>query len=464
MHLHGLLGEVDHVLRDAAVLDGELHDRARVLGRHDDLGLEVGLLDVVDAGDVGQVLGASDLDHLAVGLVDVVVHRGAGRDQRQRELALQALLDDLHVEQPQKSHAEAEAQRHGGLGRPRERGVVHAQLLQGVAQVLVVLVVYGEDAGVDHRLGLAISWQRLRAGAGGVRERVAHAYGLGVLEARDDEADLADAELAHELLGRALDAHAVHEEALAGLHHLQLVALLDVSVEDAHRGHHATVLVEVGVQDEGLERRVVVAGGRRDEHDDGLEQVVDALARLAGDAHGVVGRDGEVLLDLLPHAVGLGARQVDLVDRGHDVEVRVHREVGVGDGLRLHALRGVHHQHRALARREAAGDLVGEVHVARRVDEVELVGLAVVGIIGHADGVGLDRDAALPLDVHRVQQLGLHVALLHRVGELEDAVRDGRLAVVDVRNDREVADMCGIGRRHEVNDSEVTRRMLYSAG
>ena len=60
---------------------------------------------------------------------------------------------------------------------------------------------------------------------------------------------------------------------------------------------------------------------------------------------------------------------------------------------------------------------------------------------GDANRVRLDGDAALALDVHRVEQLGLHVALLHRVGELEDAVRDRRLAVVDVRNDREVADM-----------------------
>lgn len=50
---------------------------ARVLGWADDLGLEVGLLDVVDARDVGQVLGTAHAHHLAVGLEDVVVHRGA---------------------------------------------------------------------------------------------------------------------------------------------------------------------------------------------------------------------------------------------------------------------------------------------------------------------------------------------------------------------------------------------------
>ncbi len=47
---------------------------------------------------------------------------------------------------------------------------------------------------------------------------------------------------------------------------------------------------------------------------------------------------------------------------------------------------------------------------------------------------------ALPLDVHRVEDLLDHVALLDRVRELQHAVGERRLAVVDVRDDREVAD------------------------
>ena len=168
---------------------------------------------------------------------------------------------------------------------------------------------------------------------------------------------------------------------------------------------------------------------------------MDALARLSRDAHGVVGGDGEILLDLLLDLVGVRRGQVDLVDRRDDVEVGVHGERRVRDRLRLHALGGVDNKDGSLARCERAAHLVGEVDVARGVDEVELVGLAVVGIVGDAHGVALDGDAALSLDVHGVEQLGLHVALLNRVGELENTVRDGRLAVVDVRNDREVANM-----------------------
>ena len=54
------------------------------------------------------------------------------------------------------------------------------------------------------------------------------------------------------------------------------------------------------------------------------------------------------------------------------------RGVAVGDALRLDALRGIDHQQRPFAGRQAARDLVGEVHVPRGIDQIELIALAVV--------------------------------------------------------------------------------------
>ena len=79
--------------------------------------------------------------------------------------------------------------------------------------------------------------------------------------------------------------------------------------------------------------------------------------------------------------------------------------------------------------------------MARGVDEVELVHLAVLGGVVHGDGAGLDGDAAFPLNVHVVEDLVLHRPLVHALGQLEDAVGEGGFAVVDVRDDAEVADV-----------------------
>jgi hypothetical protein len=146
------------------------------------------------------------------------------------------------------------------------------------------------------------------------------------------------------------------------------------------------------------------------------------------------------------HPFGVGRRQVDLVEHRDDLEIVLHRQVQVGEGLRLDALRGVDQQDRALARGERARHLVAEVDVAGGVDHVEGV-LAAAERPVHAHGLRLDGDAALALDIHVVEVLRAHVAIRDGARDLQHAVGQRRLAVVDMRDDAEVADLRGVGRR-----------------
>ena len=90
--------------------------------------------------------------HLAVARARPGSDRGRGGDEVEVVLALEALLDDLHVEQAEEAAAEAEAERLRGLGLVGERRVVELQLLERVAQLLVVVGVGREEAGEHHRL------------------------------------------------------------------------------------------------------------------------------------------------------------------------------------------------------------------------------------------------------------------------------------------------------------------------
>ena len=181
----------------------------------------------------------------------------------------------------------------------------------------------------------------------------------------------------------------------------------------------------------------------RDGLDDPIEQLGHALPGLARDLEDVVDIAADEGGDLLGVLLRLGGGQVDLVEDRDDGQVPLDGHVEVGQGLGLDALGGVDQKDRALAGRQGAVDLVGEVDVPGGVDHVEGVGArdAVVAFDGpgHAHGLGLDGDAALTLDVHAVQVLGAHVAGLDDAGGLEHAVGQGGLAVVDVRDDAEVA-------------------------
>jgi hypothetical protein len=228
-------------------------------------------------------------------------------------------------------------------------------------------------------------------------------------------------------------------------HHADALAALQRAVHDPHQHHGAHVGIEPGVEDQRARRGRGVARGRRHRGDDALEQVSDALAFLGGDRQHVGGVQAHHLLDLLRHPLRIGGGQVDLVHHRDDLEARVDRQVGVRQGLRLDPLGRVDHQHGAFAGLQGARDLVGEVDVARRVDQVEHVLLAVGRRVAHARGLGLDRDAALALQVHLVEELIALLAPGERPGGVQQPVGQGALAVVDVGDDAEVADPLGIG-------------------
>ena len=113
--------------------------------------------------------------------------------------------------------------------------------------------------------------------------------------------------------------------------------------------------------------------GRRDPRDDGLQDSGDAGALLGRHEDDLLARDGQHVLQLLDDHVGLGRGQVDLVDDRHDDQALREGQVDVGERLGLDALGGVDDEDGALAGLQAAADLVGEVDVAGRVDEVEAV-------------------------------------------------------------------------------------------
>ncbi len=227
-------------------------------------------------------------------------------------------------------------------------------------------------------------------------------------------------------------------------------ALIFDSEFDQYRGVVAYIRVVDGTFKKGEAIRAMAAGTEADIDDIGFftpaqtpaEQLVDALAGLGRDPADGLGLLADQLGDLPRHPLGLRARQVELVHARDQLEAAVDRQVRVGDGLGLDALRGVDQEERAVARGERARDLVGEVHVPGRVDQVEAVELPVAGGVGDPHRLGLDRDAALALELHRVQHLGAHGARVDGVGHLQDAIGQRGLPVVDVGDDREVADVC----------------------
>src|SRR4051794_14099368 len=207
--------------------------------------------------------------------------------------------------------------------------------------------------------------------------------------------------------------------------------------------HVEQVLARVGglvdqllrdVDDLGVLAEVVeVADGLHpDQVDDPGEVGLRAPRQLHG--HGV---GAEAVVHGLDGVLEARADAVHLVD---ERDARDGVLVGLapdGLGLRLDAGDRVEQRDRAVEYSQRALDLDGEVHVPRRVDDVDPVIAPLTGRRGGGDG-----DPALLLLLHPVHRRGALVDLTDLVRTtrvVEDALRRRRLAGVDVRHDPDVA-------------------------
>ena len=326
-------------------------------------------------------------------------------------------------------------------------GIVELELFERLAQRGVVVGGNREQAREHARLHLLEARQRCRRRVAGLGQRVADRGPVHVLDRGRDPADLAHAEaFARRALGRE-HAHLVDLVAAPGRHHQQLVARADFTLHDAHQRHHAQVVVEPRVDDECLQLVGRARLWRRDAGDDRFQHRLDVLPGLGADRDRLAGIDADHGLDLGLGALDVGRRQVDLVEHRHHFQALLDRRVAVGHRLRLDALRRVHHQQRALAGGQRPAHLVTEVDVAGRIDEVELVDLPVTRLVWQRHRLGLDRDATLALDRVVVEHLRFHLARGEATAQLDDAVGQRGLAVIDVGDDGKIADIGHANRR-----------------
>ena len=128
-------------------------------------------------------------------------------------------------------------------------------------------------------------------------------------------------------------------------------------------------------------------------------------------------------------------RPVDLVDHDDRLEADLERLADHELGLRHRSFRRIDQHDRRIDHRQDALDLAAEIGVAGGVDDVDAVVLPV-----DRGRLGEDGDAALLLEVVRVHRaFGDALVLAERAGLFQKLVDQRGLAMVDVRDDRDIA-------------------------
>src|SRR4030043_408843 len=146
----------------------------------------------------------------------------------------------------------------------------------------------------------------------------------------------------------------------------------------------------------------------------------------------------QLRVDLFDHPFHICRRKIDLIDDRDDFQVIFHGQIKVGNCLSLHALGSINQKKDAFARGQRARNLIRKVDMTWRVDQIENILLSVFSMIGKRDGLTLDGDPPLALDVHVIQDLILEVSLINQTRILNEAVCKGRFSMVNVCNDAKV--------------------------
>ena len=404
---------------------------------------------MVDLRGIREIRGVGELNPAPVRLIDMVDHGGSRGHEIEAVLPLQPLLYDIEMEKSQEAAAEAEAERRRGLRLIAERGVVKLKLLQGIPKVRVLRRVRGIDAAENHALDLLI------AGEGLLRRSLCRCH--GVPDPRIPDIFDGGREISHHAGRELLAGDEAAGPEVADLRHRKLRParhqadrgpLPDTSLFDPAKDDDTPVGVVERVEDQRLQGIFRIPSRSRELLHDGLQHLLRIFSGFCGDAGGVHRLDPDHILDLFRRPLGICGGEVDLVDDRQDLKIMIQREIGIRERLRLDPLARIHDQDRAVAGCESPGYLVIKVHMTRRIDEVKNIFLPVPRPIDDSRGLRFNRDSPLPLDIHIVEDLGLHFPLRESACHLQDAVREGGFPVVNVGNDAKIPDPLLLDTRH----------------
>ena len=212
------------------------------------------------------------------------------------------------------------------------------QLLERLAQCRVILATQRIQAGEDEWQCDLVAGEWLGGGARLRCDRVANARVAHALQTGCDVADLAGDQLLHWHVLRSEVAELHWYAGDPGAHHLNWIACLQSPLLHADVVHDALVCVVVGVEDKCAQRRVKWATRCGNARDECLKNFGNADASLRRREDHLFSWNGEGVFKLAHHHLGIGSGEIDLVEHWNDHQAELHRQVHVGERLRLDPL------------------------------------------------------------------------------------------------------------------------------
>ena len=154
-----------------------------------------------------------------------------------------------------------------------------------------------------------------------------------------------------------------------------------LAIHHPYQHYHADIIVEPGIDNQSLQWCIKSAFRRGNTCNDGFENIVNTHACFGRTRNGFGGVDADDIFNFLFCVFGIGLWQIHFVQYRHHVDTQLQCGVAIGNCLCFHALRCINDQQCAFAGRQGTTYFIGEVNVPGCVDQVQIVGFAVLGNI-----------------------------------------------------------------------------------
>ena len=174
--------------------------------------------------------------------------------------------------------------------------------------------------------------------------RITHLHLLRVLDTTDDITHITRTQF---LTGNHI--HLQHPDLIGIILHARIkelheIALTDYTVHNLEVGNNAPERVKYRIENQSLKRSLLIPLGMRNTFYDGIKHLPDTLARLTGCTQDILALATNQVDNLIFHLIRHGRGHVNLIDDRNNLQIMVDSHIKIGDGLCLHALRGIDHQ------------------------------------------------------------------------------------------------------------------------
>ena len=436
-----MLSLIDHILEFSAFSLADLHQRAHIFLRCMDTDADIRFFHIVNAGRTRQVAGVVDLLHRSIRLVNTIDYAGRCGDQIEIKFPFQPLLDDFHVQKSQETAAEAVSQSLTGFRIVGQGRIVELEFFEGILEVLILGTVCRINPAKDHGHNRTVTGQRFRRRIGIIRDGITHPGIMNVLDGRGDIADIPCLQLLQRFIIRRSGADFHHLKSGPGVHHPDRHAGPYRPGNNSHKADRTPVIVIERIENQCLKRCIRISLRCRHGPDNLLKDFINADPCLGGNQRRLICRKPDDLLNLASHLVRSCAGEINLVDDRQNLQIMLQCHIDVGQCLCLNALCGIHHKQCALTGSQCTADLIGKVHMAGGVNQVQHILFPVSGLVEHPHSLAFNGNPALPLQFHGVKNLLHHFPFLIYPGLFQQTVCQRGFPVVNMCNNTKIANL-----------------------